>query len=113
MAGLAIAGVLLALGVTLTVRSNVGISRSNRGFRLPILFGRFAVRPPRAVLRRRLLGAVAILAGAWQILGVIWNVRPGWAIAAFAVFAIGGCLLPPLVVTLRHNRHHPAAESRL
>lgn len=111
MVGLAIAVVLLSLGFVLTVRSNVEISRTNQGFRLPILFERFAVRPSRAVLRRRLLGAVAILAGAWRLLNVLWDTRPGWAIAVFVIVAVGGCLLPPLVVTLRHNRDHSIAGS--
>ncbi|AMY18296.1 hypothetical protein A3Q40_00896 [Rhodococcus sp. PBTS 1] len=112
MSGLAIAGVLLALGQTLTVRSNLEISQSNRGFRLPILFGRFAVRPSRGVLRRRLLGAVAILAGAWQLLDVLWDMRPGWALSISAIVALGGCVLPPLVMTLRHNRNHPVTGGR-
>lgn len=113
MIGLVIAIALLAIGVMLTVRSNVEIAQANSQFKLPLLFGRFAVRPPPSALRRRLLGAVAVLAGAWQLLDVLWDVRPGWALVVFTLVAVAGCLLPPLFITVRHNRNRPVAGAQL
>lgn len=104
---------VLTGGVYLSVRANRRLSTDNEGHHLPLFYGRFVVRPTLAVKIERVLSFVLICLGTVSLANIAWQ-RDHYALiswASLAVFLLA-VTVPPLVVTVAHNRRVVTASGR-
>lgn len=102
---------VLVARVALMTRAYQRIADENRGHRMPVVYGEFAVKPSRDVKRKRFVAALVVLVGAVQAANVVhsWG---HWGLATYGVVATLFVVftVPAAVVTVLHNRGNDAVS---
>lgn len=101
--------VVAALGAWMMTVATKQLSRVNEGHRLPMIIGRFAVRPPFAATALRVGAQTAALLATLIVLNATWNYTAPWpSTIAAATTLIAPVAIPVIAITLAHNRRLPA-----
>lgn len=108
-----ILGILVAVaGVVLISRATIGLAEINANHRLPLTWGRFAVKPSGRNSAERVAGQGLAAIGAFLVVAGVWGHSPKLSIVAGAATLVIAIAVPIVVITLRHNRSVASGNGR-